>query len=188
MSPTKHTVGRLSHLCAPNRKTINNYLLLGATLALALLAALVAAPSASASELSAAAGSGDSLEFQLQPQLPVFVNQQQQQATTKELYVAPFQSLKLECKTTCGGSSGDKCRFYWNFKGWRDPAAELIYSREEFFVPNESAQARGYQLHSDADGAYDLMISNVTYEKHDGLYQCLDGNSRLNYKVVVLRK
>lgn len=116
-----------------------------------------------------------------------------QAENTLELFVAPHQSVKLDCKIPTQAASNEGRFFYWSFQR---PAKAADKPRILCYETKCMAEnSLGIQLfHDSQTGAYDLYIQNATYESHNGLYYCdyslLAGNQSVDrrFRLTVLSK
>lgn len=110
----------------------------------------------------------------------------------QEIFVLPNEPVRIGCKLP--QLTPDQHRlYYWNFQRTTTGATKPRMICFESKCIDESTF--GIQLDTDPrTGSYDLVISNVTYELHDGLYFCdySDSGSKqtinLEYRLTVLSK
>lgn len=136
-------------------------------------------------DLSAASSSSGSSS----PSSPDLNNQLNVQ---QEILVQPSSQVKIPCKLPQVASSEHRS-FSWMFQASAAPKPRIVC----FDTKCKGEANNGVQLYMDSEAkTYDLMISNVTYELHDGLYYCeyedLTPESKLamirEYRLTVLSK
>lgn len=126
--------------------------------------------------------------------------QQQQQfdqvhQNSHEILVSPYTQVKIECKlppmTSANGGASQK--YSWIFQRSTSQAKrpQILSHGEHIWI----TEAAGLQIYLDrASNSYNLLINNVTYENHDGLYFCEFQDSETNkqisheYRLTVLSK
>ena len=121
----------------------------------------------------------------------------QQQSSSKnqhlhEILVAPNSFVRIECKLPQVVANGSG-KFYWNFQrsAVHGQKPDLLCFQQECI----DQSSYGIQLEMDqASGAYDLIISNASYELNDGIYYCdyrdtsTESRARREVRLTVLSK
>lgn len=99
----------------------------------------------------------------------------------QDLFVAPHQPVKLDCKIPPQLAPTEGRFFYWGFQRVTGADKPRMLCYESKCMADGSL---GIQLQHEAhSGTYDLLIHNATYEAHNGLYYCDYQNQPTNQSV-----
>lgn len=127
---------------------------------------------------SEAGANSNQQQQQQQPLAPVISQQQQQPKAynqRQEILVQPESEVRIECRIPrqAAYETNSGPMFYWNFQ--KSSSDGNIYKPELICYKTncESALALGIKPEvNPLNGTYDLLISNVSHELHDGIYYC----------------